>query len=99
MTQVRLPWVKWRSCWIDGSATFTIVVSSTIISCAMQTIASASQRRRSVVDVSVKRSPFVCGMTPSELWPFSDSHVVCDLICGSIPGRDESNVESTVEIG
>ena len=49
MTQVRLPWVKWRSCWIEGSATFTIVVSSTIISCARQTTASASQRRRSAL--------------------------------------------------
>ena len=46
-TQVRLAWVKWRSRWIDGSATFTIVVSRTIISCARQTTARAIQRRRS----------------------------------------------------
>ena len=98
MTQVRLPWVKWRSCWIDGSATFTIVVSSTIISCAMQTITSASQRRRSVVDVSIKRSPFVCCMTPAELWPFSGSHAALRL---DLRGRFrvESDVESTVDIG
>jgi len=32
MTQVKLPWLKRRSCWIDGRATFTIVASSTIIS-------------------------------------------------------------------
>ena len=47
MTQVRLAWEKWRSSWIRGSATFTIVVSSTIISWARQTTTSASQRRRS----------------------------------------------------
>ena len=51
MTQVRLPWVKWRSRWIDGSATFTIVVSSTIISCARQTTTSAIQRRRSLAEM------------------------------------------------
>jgi len=49
MTQVRFPWVKWRSCWIDGNATFTIVVSSTIISCAMHTTRSDIQRRRSAL--------------------------------------------------
>ena len=31
-TQVRFVWLKWRSCWIDGSATFTIETSSTIMS-------------------------------------------------------------------
>ena len=45
MTQVRLPWLKWRSRWIDGSATFTIVVSSTIISWARQTTTRAIHRR------------------------------------------------------
>jgi hypothetical protein len=49
ITQVRFPAVKWRSCWIDGTATFTIVVSSTIISCARQTTTSDNQRRRSGV--------------------------------------------------
>ena len=49
MTQVRLPWVKCRSCWIEGSATFTIVVSSTIISWARHTTTSASHLRLSVV--------------------------------------------------
>src|ERR1700742_5061795 len=48
-THVRLPCVKPRSCWMDGSATFTIVESSTIMSCARQTTTSASQRRRSPV--------------------------------------------------
>src|SRR3954471_1899471 len=48
-TQVRSACVKCRSAWIEGSATFTIVVSSTIISCARQTTTSASQRRRSSV--------------------------------------------------
>src|SRR4029077_13327773 len=47
ITQVRLAWLKWRSCWIEGSATFTIVTSSTTISCARQTTNSAVQRRRS----------------------------------------------------
>src|ERR1700761_6090965 len=49
ITQVRFPWEKPRSRWIDGRATFTIVVSSTIMSCARQTTTSAIQRRRSVV--------------------------------------------------
>ncbi len=39
--------MKCRSCWIDGSATFTIVASSTIISWPRHRIASAIQRRRS----------------------------------------------------
>ena len=47
-TQVRLPWEKCRSCWIEGSATFTIVASSTIISWPRQSTASAIQRRRSL---------------------------------------------------
>ena len=51
MTQVRLPWVKWRSCWIAGRATFTIVVSSTIINCARQTVTRAIQRRRLTSEV------------------------------------------------
>ena len=41
----QVAWLKWRSCWIDGSATFTIVTSSTIISCARQTTNSVAQRR------------------------------------------------------
>src|SRR3954447_1272803 len=47
-TQVRPAWLKWRSCWIEGSATFTIVTSSTIISWARQTTMSAAQRRWSM---------------------------------------------------
>jgi hypothetical protein len=31
-TQARLDWLKPRSSWIEGSATLTIVASSTIIS-------------------------------------------------------------------
>src|SRR4051794_3213475 len=46
-TQVRSAWLKPRSRWIDGSATFTIVTSSTIISCAKQTTISVAQRRGS----------------------------------------------------
>ena len=46
-TQLRFAWLKWRSRWIEGSATFTIVTSSTIISCAMQTMNSVTHRRRS----------------------------------------------------
>src|SRR4051794_24662965 len=58
-THVRSACVKCRSAWIDGSATFTIVVSSTIISCARQTTTSASQRRRSSVGESegIYRNP------------------------------------------
>jgi hypothetical protein len=44
-TQVREDWLKCRSCWIDGSATFTIVASRTIISWARRTAMSAAQRR------------------------------------------------------
>ena len=69
MTQVRLPWVKWRSCWIEGSATFTIVVSSTIMSWARHTTTSASHLRLSVViqilwlegETGILRSPGSCG--------------------------------------
>ena len=46
-THVRSAWLKCRSCWIDGRATFTIVTSSTIISCAKQTMSSVAHRRRS----------------------------------------------------
>ena len=46
-THVRFAWLKPRSCWIDGRATFTIVTSRTIISCAKQTTISVAQRRRS----------------------------------------------------
>ena len=35
-TQARLLWEKPRSSWIEGSATFTIVASSTIISTPAQ---------------------------------------------------------------
>src|SRR4051794_580122 len=47
-TQVRPDWLKWRSRWMAGSATFTIVTSRTIISWARQTTMSAAQRRRSM---------------------------------------------------
>jgi hypothetical protein len=49
-TQVSSPWVKCRSRWMAGRATFTIVTSRTIISWARQTTARASQRRRSGED-------------------------------------------------
>ena len=46
-THVRFAWLKPRSCWIAGSATFTIVTSRTIMSCAKQTMISVAHRRRS----------------------------------------------------
>ena len=46
-THVRFAWLKPRSSWIAGSATFTIVTSRTIMSCAKQTMISVAQRRRS----------------------------------------------------
>src|SRR5450755_1360539 len=61
MTQVRLPWVKWRSRWIAGSATFTIVVSRTIMSWARQTTTRAIQRRRS--GVMDEKRLFICVQT------------------------------------
>jgi hypothetical protein len=64
-TQVRLAWLKSSSRWIDGSATFTIVTSSTIMSCAKQTTISVAQRRRSGdgmgIDVRFKLTPLVSG--------------------------------------
>ena len=48
-TQARLLWEKPRSSWIDGSATFTIVASRTIISMPAQSTYSAAQRVRSVL--------------------------------------------------
>ena len=47
MTHARFACEKPRSRCIDGSATFTIVASSTIISWPMQTTASVTHRRRS----------------------------------------------------
>ena len=43
-THTRAVSVKWRSVLIDGSATFTIVLSSTIISTPRQRTISAYQR-------------------------------------------------------
>jgi hypothetical protein len=43
-----------RSVWADGSAMFTIVASSTTISCAMPMSARISQRRRLPVSLSVR---------------------------------------------
>ena len=40
----RLDTLKWSPCWIDGSATFTIVASRMTMNCAMQTSTSTSQR-------------------------------------------------------
>src|SRR3954447_15623868 len=51
-THVRSAWEKCRSRWMDGSATFTIVASTTIISCPRQTTASATQRRREALSAS-----------------------------------------------
>ena len=39
-------WEKCSSRWIVGSATFTTVTSSTIMSCPTQSTTSAAQRRR-----------------------------------------------------
>ena len=47
MTQARPDEVKPRSLWIAGSATFTTVASSTIISMPMHSTMSAIQRERS----------------------------------------------------
>src|SRR3954453_3136706 len=65
-TQVRPAWLKWRSCWIEGSATFTIVTSSTIISWARQTTMSAAQRRWSMEGAGAETTvigdpPDLCG--------------------------------------
>ena len=46
-TQVSEDCEKRRSVWIAGRTTFTIVASSTIMSCAKRTAPSAAQRRRS----------------------------------------------------
>src|SRR4051794_31407684 len=43
MTHCRLPAEKSRSCWIEGSATFTIVASRMTMNCAKQTSTSTSQ--------------------------------------------------------
>jgi len=52
---VRFDWLKPRSSWIAGRATFTIVTSRTIISCAKQTMASVIQRRRSADSLRIGR--------------------------------------------
>ena len=43
--QVRLAWEKWRSAWMVGRATLTMVPSRVFISCARQTTTRANQRR------------------------------------------------------
>ena len=48
-THVRFAWLKPRSCWIAGSATFTIVTSRTIMSCAKQTMIRVAHRRESAL--------------------------------------------------
>ena len=47
MTQVRVDWLKPRSCWIDGRATLTIEESNAFINMAKHTTIRAIQRRRS----------------------------------------------------
>ncbi len=44
ITHCRFAALKPRSAWIDGSATFTTVASSTTMNCARQTMTSTSQR-------------------------------------------------------
>src|SRR3954453_13525362 len=44
MTHCRSVGEKWRPCWIEGSATFTIVASRMTMNWAMQTTTSTSQR-------------------------------------------------------
>ena len=48
MTQARLDWENPRSLWIEGSATFTTVASSTIISIPAHSTTRAIQRERSL---------------------------------------------------
>src|SRR5438128_12409456 len=48
MTQARLDWENPRSLWIDGSATFTTVASSTIISIPAHSTTRAIRRERSL---------------------------------------------------
>src|SRR2546430_8193318 len=48
MTQARLDWENPRSLWIDGSATFTTVASSTIISIPAHNTTRAIRRERSL---------------------------------------------------
>ena len=55
-THARLLCEKPRSSWIEGSATFTIVASITIISTPAQSTYSASQRLRSLVISAVTLS-------------------------------------------
>src|SRR5205823_3339685 len=47
-THARLDWEKPRSRWIEGSATFTIVASRTIMSMPTHSTTSATQRVRSL---------------------------------------------------
>ena len=61
-TQARSELEYPRSSWIDGSATFTTVTSSTIISIPTQSTTSAAQRLSCSVDfVRLMRSPLVRG--------------------------------------
>jgi hypothetical protein len=45
ITHCRFAWVKLRSVWIEGSATFTIATSRMTMNCAVTMRASALQRR------------------------------------------------------
>ena len=56
-TETSLVWVKCRSARIDGSATFTMVVSSTIINTPRHSTISAHQRLRSSRCSFIRRLP------------------------------------------
>ena len=65
-THVRLAWLKPRSRWIEGSATFTIVASTAIMSWPRHTTTTAIQRRRGPATASVHHRPRV-GESPLEV--------------------------------
>ena len=72
-------WVKWRSVWIEGSATFTIATSSTTMNWAATRTARAIQRRSVVwLDMRLSLSSFPITIvfyrkrsTPVKYWLFA----------------------------
>src|SRR3954463_63698 len=78
MTQARPPEDSSRSVWIEGSATFTIVESRTIIRNPTQRTTSANQRlsgctaNRSVIDRTVANDPEVDDLVQDERFRRTD---------------------------
>jgi hypothetical protein len=65
-TQASPAWVNPRSAWMDGSATFTIVMSRTIISIPVHSTTRAIQRLRSFIGLPLPKCVIVWTLAGAE---------------------------------